>query len=272
MSVSNINYDTLQHQDLMKKIIIVDDEILIRYSLSSIFRNPQTELLAVETGVAALDAMRSHRLDLCLLDIHLPDLNGLDIMKALRAISPWTRIIIVTGSLVTDEMMRSIQQHAHCLIAKPFDLEEVGAISTRLLAPGKLSCGAVAPMDKSDSCVLWMADEARKYPRRTDGRDIFCYAVAPAGMEKPVPARMIDISESGMCIQTTVELEPRQIVRSSDGTMNDGGVVRWCNRSGSEGSFRAGIQFIAPQYIDYLMGASGTLLSGGEHHDLPASA
>jgi CheY-like chemotaxis protein len=256
----------------MNKIIIVDDEHLIRYSLSSLFRDPRTELFAVETGIAALHAVRSHRLDLCLLDIHLPDLNGLDIMKALRAISPWTRIIMVTGSLITDAMMRSIQENAHGLITKPFDLEAVSEIATRLLAPGKLPCGAGAPAENNDSCVLWLADDVRKHPRRTDGRDIACHAIAPSGTQQhiPVPARVLDISESGMCLLTPVEMQPGHIVRSSDGSMNGGGVVRWCLRSGPEGSYRAGIQLIAQQYIDYLMGVSATCWSGGERRITPA--
>lgn len=267
---TNLDQDTLQHRDLTKQIIIVDDEILIRFSLSSLFRAPTIELFSVETGIAALNTVRNHRLDLCFLDIHLPDLNGLDIMKTLRAISPWTRIIILTGSLITDAMMRSIQENAHCLTTKPFDLEEVGAVAQRLLAPGMMPCGAGAPTDKNDSCVLWLADDVRKHPRRTDSRDIACYAIAPACTQKPVPARVLDSSESGMCLLTPVELQPRHIVRSSDGTMNGDGVVRWCVRSGPAGDYRAGIQFIAPQFVDYLMGTSGTCRPGDERHGLPA--
>lgn len=256
----------------MNKIIIVDDEHLIRYSLSSLFRDPTTELFSVETGIAALHAVRSHRLDLCLLDIHLPDLNGLDIMKALRAISPWTRIIMVTGSLITDEMMRSIQENAHGLVTKPFDLEAVSEIATRLLAPGKIPCGTGATADNNDSCVLWVADDVRKHPRQPDGRDIACYAMAPAGMQKhiPVPAHIHDISESGICILTPVEMQPGHIVRSNEGSMNGGGVVRWCQRSGTTGLYRAGIQLISQQYIDYLMGVSATCWSGGERRITPA--
>jgi CheY-like chemotaxis protein len=256
----------------MNKIIIVDDEVLIRYSLASLFRDLRTELFTAETGIAALHAVRSHRLDLCLLDIHLPDMNGLDIMKALRAISPWTRIIIVTGSLITDEMMRSVQENAHGLIAKPFDMDEVSAIARWLLAPGGVPYNAVVPTDNNDSCVLWIADEVRKHPRRSEERDIVCHAISPADTQKhiPVHARVLDISESGMCILTPVDVQPGDLVRSSDGSMNGGGVVRWCQRSDPAGDYRVGIQFIAKQYSDYLMGISETCWSGVDRRITPA--
>jgi len=118
----------------MKNILIVDDEDLIRYSLSSLFRDPTVKVFSVGTGKAALETLQDRRTDLCFLDIHLPDMNGLDIMRTLRDISPRTRIIIMTGSLITSEIMRLIREHAHCLISKPFDLEQVSSAAARLLA------------------------------------------------------------------------------------------------------------------------------------------
>lgn len=258
----------MQHSAPTRTVLIADDESLIRFSLASLFQGAGTEVLSVETGIAALAAVRSCRLDLCFLDIHLPDLNGLDIMKALRAISPWTRIIIVTGNLMTDAMMRTIRENAHALITKPFDLEEVEAVAVRLLAPGRMPSGDALPAGKKDSCVLWVAETVRKHPRRPDGRDIVCYAVAPPGGQEPVrvPARVVDTSDSGMCILTQVELRPGHIVRSGDGSLPGSGVVRWCDRSAPGQACRIGIQFIAQQHIDYLMGASGPCPSGGGRH------
>jgi DNA-binding NtrC family response regulator len=60
-------------------------------------------------------------------------MKGLDIMKKLREISPATRIIIITGSVVTDAMMKSIQENAHLLLTKPFDIDQVRSSVDRLL-------------------------------------------------------------------------------------------------------------------------------------------
>jgi DNA-binding response OmpR family regulator len=117
----------------MKKILIVDDEFLIRYSLSHALINGDREISTASNGRDALKELGEHCYDLCLLDLHLPDMNGLDIMKELRKASPGTRIIIITGSVITEAMMHSIQENADLLIPKPFDLDEVKASADQLL-------------------------------------------------------------------------------------------------------------------------------------------
>ena len=240
----------------MNKIIIVDDEHLIRYSLTSVFRGQQAEVFSVGTGKEAFDTVRNHRLELCFLDVHLPDMNGLDIMRALRDISPWTRIIIMTGSEITDAEMSSIRENAHCLMSKPFDLDQVKSTADRLLR-ARVEVG-YAETITAESCILWIADQLRKHQRRPETREIVCTAVAPLGTKGPIPvsAKVVDVCESGMCILTPMELQPGHIVRSNDRSMNDGGVVRWSRRSDPAGSYCAGIQLIAPQHLAYLMGAS----------------
>ena len=254
----------------MDIILIVDDESLIRYSLASVFRGPQAEVISVDTGKAAFDAVRNHRVDLCFLDIHLPDMNGLDIMRALRDIAPWTRIIIMSGSEITDAEMSSIRANAHCLMSKPFDLDKVKSAADRLLrARGEVD---YAENIAAESCILWIADEVRKHQRRPVTRDVVCTAVAPPGTNKPIPvsAKVVDICESGMCVVTPMELKPGHIVRSDDRSMNGGGVVRWSRRSDAAGSYVAGIQFIAPKHLEYLMGSTRASWSGDEGHRLPA--
>jgi len=146
----------------MKKIMIVDDEYLIRYSLASVFRDPSTEVVAVADGKAAFEAIQREQVDLCFLDIQLPDMNGLEIMRKFRDISPWTRIVIITGSVLTSAMMQSIHDNAHCLIAKPFDLEQVKAIANRMLTKGApLYQEEGILINNDESSVQWIADDYR---------------------------------------------------------------------------------------------------------------
>ncbi|NTW57728.1 MAG: response regulator [Nitrospirae bacterium] len=240
----------------MKKILIVDDEDLIRYSLSSLFRDPHAEVFSVATGKAALDTLQNHPVELCFLDIHLPDMNGLDIMRTLRDISPRTRIIIMTGSLITGEIMRRIQEHAHCLISKPFDLEQVGSAAARLLT-------AHVPLHREDrldtgsneSSIVWMDGNWRKHPRMPVRKSITCHAVDPQGKKEPVlvNADVLDTSGSGMCIETPHALEPGYLVQLEDAPTPGSGVVRWRTRSAAMETYRTGIQLIAPENIPMLM-------------------
>ncbi|HEY6011096.1 MAG TPA: response regulator [Nitrospirota bacterium] len=117
----------------MKKILIVDDETLILYSLSKTLFDQDREIVTASTGKDALREIHDRAYDLCLLDLHLPDMSGLDIMKTLREVSPNTKIMIITGSMITESMMQSIQENAHLLITKPFDLDEVMTFADQLL-------------------------------------------------------------------------------------------------------------------------------------------
>lgn len=119
----------------MKKLLIVDDEALILQALLKAFRNDgELDVITASNGESALKAISNNRFDLCLLDVHLPDMDGLEIMKHVRKVSPETRIVIITGCDVTDIMMRSIRENAHGLMSKPFELVKIRLLVNRLLA------------------------------------------------------------------------------------------------------------------------------------------
>lgn len=147
----------------MKKILVVDDEYLIRHSLAATFKDGQAAVMTASDGDAALKAINENSFDLCFLDIRLPDSNGLDIMKTLRRRSPCTQIVIMTASVITEEMMKSIQENARLLISKPFDLDHLKALVNRTLTTGNPLCRDehAAPEDPG-SFVQWIADDMRQ--------------------------------------------------------------------------------------------------------------
>lgn len=118
----------------MKRVLIVDDQILIRDGLSRSLSNEQTEIKTSKTGEDALKEIRSCFFDLCLLDINLPDTSGLDVMKEIRKISPETRVVIMTAHDVTDEMKKEIDNNAYSFFSKPFDLSHIKTVSEMALA------------------------------------------------------------------------------------------------------------------------------------------
>lgn len=125
----------------MKNILIVDDESLILYGLSKTLAGGGRQVTTATTGQDALKMIGSRSYDLCLLDIQLPDMNGLDIMKTLKSKSPDTKIFIITGSMVTDGMMKSIRENADRLIPKPFDLDEIRTAADQALAQSDPAAG-----------------------------------------------------------------------------------------------------------------------------------
>jgi len=231
----------------MKKILVVDDEYLISHSLSAAFKNEQTGVLTASDGEAALKAINENSFDLCFLDVHLPDINGLDIMKTLNRRSPGTQIAIMTASEVTEEMMKSIQENARLLISKPFDLDCLKALVDRTLTTGKPLCrDSRNPPQAPDSFVQWIADGVRKHERKPVSSRITCFpAPLPGDMTSDfLSARVVDISEAGMCIRTDCPLQPGRILTIFDAPAECTAIIRWCTRTGSAEAYRAGIQFL----------------------------
>jgi DNA-binding NtrC family response regulator len=116
-----------------KNVLIVDDEYLLRFTLSATFAHDDTQVKAVATGKEALREINGLPYDLCILDLHLPDANGIDIMKAVLTVSPKTRIIIITGYELDDELRKSLLARGCGFLMKPFKLDDIATLADNLL-------------------------------------------------------------------------------------------------------------------------------------------
>jgi CheY-like chemotaxis protein len=231
----------------MKKILVVDDEYLISRSLSAAFKDGQTGVMTASDGEAALKAINENSFDLCFLDVYLPDINGLDIMKTLKRRSPGTQIVIMTASEITEEMMKSVQESARLLISKPFDLDRLKALVDRTLTTGSPLCRdeRAAPEDPG-SFVRWIADDMRRYERKPVSSSIPCFPAPLPGdlTTDSLSTRVVDISEAGMCIRTDCPLQPGRILNVFEAPAECTAIIRWCTRTGSPEAYHAGIQFL----------------------------
>lgn len=231
----------------MKRIIIVDDEELMRYSLTAAFRNDAVEVVAVGDGKTAFQVLGLAAVDLCILDVHLPDMSGLTIMEQLRRASPGTRIIIMTGSEVTDAMFKTVRENAHALLAKPFELEQLKAFVARLLdADGPLPEAERAALKDDMPSLKWIDGDFRKCERRPLACRVTCLSdeASRGNPSVPIDADVLDISDSGMCIVTQERLEPGCLLLFNETPCQCTGMVKWSMSVGREHAFRAGIQFV----------------------------
>lgn len=117
----------------MKKILIVDDEQLLLQGLGKVLQTDATEVIAVETGEAALAEIASSPYHLCFLDVFLPDMDGTDVLKKIRAISPGTKVVMMTAGIINNAMEETIEKNAHMFITKPFDLLQVKMLARRVI-------------------------------------------------------------------------------------------------------------------------------------------
>lgn len=234
----------------MKNILIVDDEHLILHALSSAFRREDTNVCAVSCGKDALREIEKTSFHLCFFDIHLPDMNGLDIMKKVRKVSPATKIVIMTATEVDREMLKSIAENANLLLSKPFDLDRIKGFVSHIFAKGKPVFGTAKPFyndQDNDGFMNWLVDDKRRQERYATLEPVSCSIVTGAGPqgETAFAADIIDINDAGMGIQTNRLLKPGAVLRFSDSAeLFYPGMVRWSITTGAENVYRAGIQFI----------------------------
>lgn len=117
----------------IKKILIVDDEAFFLHGLGKALQTTATEVTVVETGQAALQEIASTPYHLCFLDICLPDIDGVEVLKRIKEISPLTKVIMMTAGIATTAMQESIEKHAHMYLTKPFDLFQVRMLTKSIL-------------------------------------------------------------------------------------------------------------------------------------------
>ncbi|MCI0519777.1 MAG: response regulator transcription factor [Chloroflexi bacterium] len=101
------------------KILLVDDEEAIRYSLGEILKLEGYDVTPAESGEAALNVLTKHAFDLILLDLKMPGIGGLEVMRAASKSAPDTRIILLTAHGSMESAVEALRHGAHDYILKP---------------------------------------------------------------------------------------------------------------------------------------------------------
>lgn len=113
-------------------ILVVDDERAVRQSFNMVLKDEYRVLLA-GTGEKAIDIFQKNPIDLILLDILLPDIDGIDLLKKLKQTDPNTEIIMVTAVNDLQTAVKAIKLGAYEYIIKPFIVDDVLTVIGRAL-------------------------------------------------------------------------------------------------------------------------------------------
>lgn len=106
----------------MPRILVVDDEPEVGRSLGELFHPPEFEFTHVNRGEEASAAVSEFAPDVVLLDIHMPECNGIEVLKGLREQAPDLPIIIISGDITTDNAIAAMKGGAYEFVTKPFRL------------------------------------------------------------------------------------------------------------------------------------------------------
>jgi DNA-binding NtrC family response regulator len=106
-------------------ILIIDDDKDISDNLAKFLIKNRYSATNTYTGQKGLELIKQQHPHIALVDLKLPDINGIELLKSIKANSPETIIILMSGYATIDAAAKSIKHGAYDFIAKPFNFNEL---------------------------------------------------------------------------------------------------------------------------------------------------
>jgi len=106
-------------------LLIVDDEVQFLKSISKSLKVRDFNVIAVDRGEKAIEAARKNPIDVALVDLKMPGINGEETLKVLKAEHKWMEIVILTGHGTIDSAVECTKGGAFAYLQKPCSLEEL---------------------------------------------------------------------------------------------------------------------------------------------------
>ena len=122
----------------MKKILIVDDEAGIVEEVKAYFEEEGFEVFVADTAKDGIRCLMEHKPDVLVLDIKLPDMSGLHVLKICKSDSPHTKVIVNTGYVDQNMIDEAAKLGRDSFLQKPFNLERLQQEIDRVLS-GEIS-------------------------------------------------------------------------------------------------------------------------------------
>jgi len=135
----------------MSNILIVDDDRLVREATQIMLRAQGYGVAVAADGQSAIDAVRSSRFDLAIVDLFMPGMNGLQVIKAIRQSCPDMQLIVASGFMLGDSCPRmpefdamAAEAGAVATLYKPLRPRQVLAAVEDAISAGKYRKASVA--------------------------------------------------------------------------------------------------------------------------------
>ena len=116
------------------EILIIDDEPLMRISISDALKVEGYNVMSAETGGEGLKSIKNNSYDVVITDLRLPEVDGVQILKSCKQISPRTKVLMITAYGSVDTAVEAMKIGAYDYITKPFSMDEFILTVKRLIA------------------------------------------------------------------------------------------------------------------------------------------
>lgn len=207
------------------RVLVVDDEEGVRVALRDVLENAGYEVLEAGDGRRALDLITAAQPDAVLLDIRMPELDGMQVLEIVHRTGARTPIILITAYGTTATTIQAMRLGAFDYITKPFDVDELvavvkKAVETRALLAGA-SCAGSGVDDLLDAEGLIGWSPAMQAVYKTIGRivdsDVTVLIRGESGTGKELVARAIHCNsprKSGPFVKVNCASIPENLLES----------------------------------------------------------
>jgi DNA-binding NtrC family response regulator len=120
------------------RILVVDDEPMVCLSLTNWLKEENYDARSVEDGPSAIAAVREEPWDIVLLDLKMPGMDGLEVLRQIKKIAPQTLVIMMTAYASIASSVQAMKEGAHDYIVKPLDVEELSLMLQKIVDHQKL--------------------------------------------------------------------------------------------------------------------------------------
>jgi two-component system response regulator PilR (NtrC family) len=123
----------------VEKILVVDDEKSLREVMSIMLKRAGYDVTEASDGDQAIGQVNKEIYDLVITDLRMPKADGMDVLKAVKSLSPETVVLVVTAFGTADSAVEAMKQGAYDYLTKPFQIDEVQLIIRNALEKRRLS-------------------------------------------------------------------------------------------------------------------------------------
>jgi len=166
--------------ELQSHILVADDERNIRKNLSLVLEAAGYQVDVAPDGDEALNLCRQNHPDIAFVDLHMPKIEGLEVLAQIRTLSPKTAVVIITAYGSAANAVEAMKLGAVDFLEKPFDPKIIGILAEEILFRQRL--GSSGSFDD----LMHLADLARERNAHIEARAYLKAAMSRA-FDRPEP-------------------------------------------------------------------------------------
>jgi len=114
-------------------ILIIDDEVVTLNNLKRALQKEGYEVLIADSGETGIETFKQNRPNLALVDLMLPGIDGIEVLKQIKSIEPRTVVIMITAYEIIEKAIEAMKMGAYDYLMKPFKINELRSSIARAL-------------------------------------------------------------------------------------------------------------------------------------------